>query len=933
MLLLTSSACFALNVKEFTFSHLGTKEGLQNQRISSICQTKDGSIWWATKRGVCRYNGTRVRNYSIGDETSYSTFAGRTVKIANVANDVMTKECLYAYDNSGHLFKYNVTQNRFDLVAEITKMLNVTDVVLNDAFITSNGVILAMREGIFVYCDGKVIPVQKGVYANCITTAASKIVVGTMSGVYYLSEKKGEKNIYSASKSMNHITQSVFFDAKTNMLWLGTFDQGLVVMKVALNGSTLKPVEMLPQSGYSHNPIRIITPYDDGTMLIGIDGYGVFETSRKNPKEGKLLFDANEGPNGVLHGNGVYSVLVDSWKNILVGTYSGGVDIARPIGNTTTVFTHTKNNMQSLINNHVNCVAEWQHGVLMMGTDDGVSIFNTSAGTWSHAARGMIVLDLCPAPDGKTLAATYGNGVCEISSDGQAKTIFSKGNGTLKDDHVYKLLRDKSGNLWMGCLFGQIAVKTNTGMKYYDIDNVQDMTLLPDGRVAVGTSHGLFIVNASTDKAEDIQYYPDNLHEASWFIFDLYASSANDLWIATDGGGLYRYNLKDGHCKQITTENGLPSNCVCNIEKDSMGRLWLGTDNGLAFIDPANPEDVVNVSHYYGLDREYLRCAVKHLSNGNILYGSPEGALIINPKNINKLNYTATLTVLGARHSQKEDEHFNERVHASLGKNTLYLNYEERSFELYYESINLRNQFDIAYQYKIGDGEWSKATKEQTLRFVNMEPGTHTLCIRSVSKASGVVLDEKTIILSISQPWWNSWWMWCFYIIMLVLAFIGAWKIYNLHNRYMRLVIDELHAHDDNAADEENPSLQPADEDSDIEMDEDIEDEIEESKLDSAFVDSVTKTILENMSNPNFSIDSLCSEMDMSRTLFYVKLKSYTGKSPQDFIRVIRLERAASMLHSGFTVSEVSSLVGFDNPKYFSTVFKKYFGVSPSKYV
>ena len=70
----------------------------------------------------------------------------------------------------------------------------------------------------------------------------------------------------------------------------------------------------------------------------------------------------------------------------------------------------------------------------------------------------------------------------------------------------------------------------------------------------------------------------------------------------------------------------------------------------------------------------------------------------------------------------------------------------------------------------------------------------------------------------------------------------------------------------------------------------------------------------------------------MSRTLFYVKLKTYTGKSPQDFIRIIRLERSAVLLRNHRSVAEAAALTGFDNPKYFSTVFKKYFGVSPSKY-
>ena len=99
-----------------------------------------------------------------------------------------------------------------------------------------------------------------------------------------------------------------------------------------------------------------------------------------------------------------------------------------------------------------------------------------------------------------------------------------------------------------------------------------------------------------------------------------------------------------------------------------------------------------------------------------------------------------------------------------------------------------------------------------------------------------------------------------------------------------------------------------------------------------AFIEKVTRIVVENLSDTDFNIDRLCREMAMSRTLFYVKLKSYTGKSPQDFIRIIRLERASAMLRSGRNVTDVAALTGFDNPKYFSTVFKKYFGVSPSKY-
>ena len=110
------------------------------------------------------------------------------------------------------------------------------------------------------------------------------------------------------------------------------------------------------------------------------------------------------------------------------------------------------------------------------------------------------------------------------------------------------------------------------------------------------------------------------------------------------------------------------------------------------------------------------------------------------------------------------------------------------------------------------------------------------------------------------------------------------------------------------------------------------EKEPELDPMDQAFVEKATRLVLDNLSDTNFTIDRLCREMAMSRTLFYGKLKTLTGQGPQDFIRLIRLEQAAQYLKQGDSVLDVSVKTGFVNVKYFSTVFKKHFGVSPSKY-
>lgn len=89
----------------------------------------------------------------------------------------------------------------------------------------------------------------------------------------------------------------------------------------------------------------------------------------------------------------------------------------------------------------------------------------------------------------------------------------------------------------------------------------------------------------------------------------------------------------------------------------------------------------------------------------------------------------------------------------------------------------------------------------------------------------------------------------------------------------------------------------------------------------------------QNLSNPDYSVEELSRELGMSRVHLYKKLTSITGKSPIEFIRTVRLKRAAQLLQeSQLTVSEIAYEVGFNNPKYFRKYFKDEFGVLPSQY-
>lgn len=103
--------------------------------------------------------------------------------------------------------------------------------------------------------------------------------------------------------------------------------------------------------------------------------------------------------------------------------------------------------------------------------------------------------------------------------------------------------------------------------------------------------------------------------------------------------------------------------------------------------------------------------------------------------------------------------------------------------------------------------------------------------------------------------------------------------------------------------------------------------------LDWKFISGVRKNVEDNLDDPDFTVDLLCSLQNMSRSSFYNKLKALTGQAPADYIRLIRLNRAAELLkEGGKSVSEVAEMTGFCDGKYFREVFKKHFKVSPSRY-
>lgn len=796
LLLLGESISSVLHAQEhlsrnmLMLSNVNTEQGLSSARVYSIVQAGDGAMWISTKRGVDRYNGMLVKNYSLATDKLYSDASGgRNIKLLKDAH-----QRIFAYDNKGKLYIYNKVEDRFLLTHDLRNILGGS-LVVNEIVTDAKGNFwIAMDRGLYLLpalpaggMDEEVLPVHpqgkfviKNTYISHLSFVGQRLLVGTPQGAYvYQPKTKRKQQIVNGCYVL-----SSYYDAARHQLWLGTFHEGIRMVDDRSWCTLPLPssLQEIPQI-----PIRSIISYDAQTLLMAVDGAGVYAYDKQSGQT-KLLLNTDGRPGNALQGNGVYALCRDRLGDIWIGSYSGGVDFAIPMEHSLEYVRHEYLSSQSLLDNSVNDILQGYDGKLYYATDKGVSIYDELTHQWHHGLYNKVALTFCRTRDGKIYVGTYGNGVYEVHSDGSAVQAFSLANGKLKSDYVYSLFADQDGGLWIGCLDGDMVHVSALGVQTLPIREVQCITESPDHQyVVVGTSHGCYRVDKRTHRVARF-YYPEEYPKTDYnfFVNSMACQDAQHIWLATDGGGLCLYDFKTRHITQYTTQQSLPSNNVYALLKTANGKIWMSTDKGLAFISDGK---VTNLNFFKGLECEYKRMSVALTFDGRIIFGSSNGAVILAPRFARGLNYAAPLRILGVEVEGKElTADWNQQLFDMLQEGKLSFSHAENTLVISFESINYQYQHDIQYQYYLEgyDRQWSELSANQDARFANLPPGSYTFHVKAIGRSNGRVLGEASLRIHIAEPWWNSWWAWIIYLCLLSgIAYFG-WDYYKerLHRRY-----------------------------------------------------------------------------------------------------------------------------------------------------
>ena len=785
----------------FMVSNLNTDNGLSSSRVYSIVEAEDGAMWISTKRGVDRYNGQLVSNYTLATEMQYSDASGRNIKLTQDHH-----RQIYAYDNKGKVYIYNKVKDTFVLRCNLLNILGGS-IVLNELLVDEKGNFwLAMDKGL--YClsasaDGKEIVrekakgrfILKNTYINHIQFVGQRLLIGTSKDVYCYSvaTQKIAKKISGSS------VVSSYHDVEGHHIWLGTFHEGVKVV----DDSTWKPINSIAFHSLQNIPqipVRSIISFDHQTILMAVDGAGIYAYDKLN-KQTKLLLDTDGRPGNILKGNGLYTLCRDRFGDLWAGSYSGGVDLAIPMEHTLEYITHEYLNNQSLLDDCVNDVFQSRDGKIWYATDKGVSVYDSQTYSWHHGLYNKVALTICQTVDGRVLVGTYGNGVYQVNSDGTSMPAYSVSNGKLKSDYVFSLFTDSEGYLWIGCLDGDMAcfpsgknISRGVGKTafYLPVNEVQCITESKDKRsIAVGTSHGCYLIDKQNPMHPRRFFYPGQYpdKDINFFVNSMVYQNSSHVWIGTDGGGLYDYDLTTNKFRNYTTQESLPSNAVYGLIKGKNGKLWLSTDKGLAFIYQGK---VVNLNFFKGLEREYNRMSVACTSDGRMLFGSNDGVVALAPMFAKGLNYAAPLRIHRVEvEGVERTDQWNKSLFEMLQDGTLHLHHHENTLIVSFESINYQYQHDIQYQYYLEgyDRNWSKSSSYQLARFVNLPPGNYVLYVKAIGRSNGRELGATSLKISIAQPWWNTWWAWIVYLCILTAILYFAWQFYK--ERLLRKYYDE----------------------------------------------------------------------------------------------------------------------------------------------
>lgn len=783
LLIFLSLVVANLFAENYYFKRYDKENGLSQQTVFCAVQDRRGFLWFGTKVGLNRFDGTKFKNY-VADPEQPNSLPNNTVLALAEAPDgslwLGTSDGLCIYNPEKDTFAPFVSA---DLTIEGLIDNLVFDKQGNLWVINSKGIYcLDVKNGNHKFFSASDFFVPTGI---TVTQSGSVWVLGLDGNIYLFNPQRMEFSFYpilTKEEKTKHILLYRILECSNGDLVVTTDRIG--ARRFSPNNGEVK---VLFSNDSQNNPIYIHTAIqrnkdefwfgtESGIHIYQLD-LGFIDHLQKSYNDAYSLSD-----------NAVHMLLKDREEGIWVGTFFGGVNY---LSNNNTLFDKylPKDEKGSIKANVIREIHPDVEGNLWVGTEDGgLCYFDTK----TKVFRALTNLKWDGRPISKNIQCLLvDKNMIWIGTFDSGIYLFD-----LKSQNIINHFCSEntaSGLLVNGIVcfrktsFNEILVGTMGGLYRY-VESKNRFEIVPQldwglvHSIYEDLDHTLWVVTMGRGL---FTFKYNGIHEKitvktmpfiSNYITTIFEDSRKRLWIGTEGNGLFLYDRTDGTFTQTLSKLDYSGQIIYQIIEDATGMLWVTTSNGLLHYDPEQ-KALSRFTTLNGLPIDQFNYNSGYQDRiGNIYFGSLKGMIAFSPENFIKASEPLKVFFTGFQLFNKEIETYqpdSPLKQSIIFTDKITLRYDQSTFSIDFAIPTYSISQDVWYRYKLEglDHEWIVSQGPKKLYYTKLPPGKYTLRVQA-SRESGTWTGEaSSLAIIVKPPFWSMPFAYFLYVLIIFTTF------------------------------------------------------------------------------------------------------------------------------------------------------------------
>ena len=777
-------------------------DGLLAGEIAVVYQDRRGFMWFGAVTGLSRYDGFEFVNYVHEPTAPNSITAGPVWCIAedDKANLwIGTQDGLNYYDRELETFeRFNIATHENGLYSNAIKSIQPNaDGTLWIGTLGESLHLFNPDTNVFehYYFEGPHVGSERPVdYISVVRsdrhdrlwvgTGGSGALLGSKGDTFIpiqqtrgsaadqrrINEARVTDFLFNEDGSVIVATEKGFFQVREST------QQGLS-FKI---DPTLRPIFEELKDVYLQSLLRD----SNGNIWFGTDGEGAFTL---NPSTGQYQQLTKRLNPSSLASAVVRDIYEDRSGDLWFSHYPRGVSHIGRAEASFTVVGQSSTPGKGLTNPSVTAFEEDDKGNLWIATDGGgINYWNRNEDAFTaytpndssnFSAPGALSIELDQQQS--LWVGTWDGGLNRLDRGKSSfKTYLPEPTNptSLSSPHVFCVLEDSYGVLWAATMNGGLNRYRPEidGFDHYYTD-VNDPTSINgnlvwvlyedrDKRLWVGTNSGFNLYDRTHDHFVSYTLPKNDSHQPITWVSTFLMDSQSHLWVGTLGAGLHEFVPDKGFIRHFSSKDGLSGDRICGILEDESKNLWISTFNGITRLDTESGKMTIYDESNGLPGRQFNRfTAHKRIGSEELLFGTTEGMLIINPSQLDSVPSPPPVIFTRLRLDNQLISPTSPQspLKKSISEtDRLELDWGFSLIEIQFAALNYRTSTRNSFEFYMEgvDQDWRKSGKNQSASYANLDPGHYKFMVRAANYQGIWNSAGKSLEIIVHPPLWKRLW-------------------------------------------------------------------------------------------------------------------------------------------------------------------------------